>query len=334
MIFDNGIKNLISAAFSEEYDVFLKIPFPFLKDTVLDFVRSVVLLPGAFGGFAQIPFSDYMSPERIIVPENNALLTVADVRFMADENFRNMLSAGGYSRIFVPFAECADSGEYGYRGSYSWIGEYKAERADFCQTVAFISPLYNDLNVLSEIYSCKNVISVGRNTLCEPRIYKVSSVTAKFFTTASEAEKYPFEKICIFFNSRQEARQFGRFLHKRRTPYYFIDGSVCTNEKRKILDDITKNSGGILLATKSFLADSIYCDFSRCIICGVPYSFAHLQRCSSVANYEKTLIVYCEDDYVRNEKASLSYSEFIGDRNIYIKRQQSLFEIKNYLESR
>lgn len=334
MIFDNGIKELISAAYSEKYDVFLRLPFPSLKEAVFDNARSAVLLPGAFSGFAHMPFSDFRRAEPFDVSENEVRIFTADVRYIADENFRRMLNQRNITRFIVPFAECADCGEYGYRESYSWIGEYKAETTEFCQTVAFISPSYDRLTELSGIFNCKNVISIGRNEYIEPRIYKVASTAAKFFFTASESEKFPFEKICIFFNSRHEAHQFGRFLHKRRTPYFLIDGSVPTDERRRILENIKNDGKGILLATKALLPDTVYYDFSKCILCGVPFSFSHLFRCASAAPKEKPLVIYCEDDYTRNDRISLAFSEFTGDKSIYIKRRQGLFEIKKYLESR
>ncbi len=334
MIFDAGIKNLISAAYSENYDIFLNMQFPSLEDIVLDNAKSLVLLPGSFGGFAPMPYSDFRNGRTEDFREIDSLLTVADVRYMSDEGFRNMLTRSGCTRIVIPFAECADSGEYGYREAYSWVGEYKAETTGFCQTVAFISSSYDGAETLARSFDCTNVIKVGKNTFVEPRIYKVQSPVARFFAAASEAEKYPFEKICIFFNSRLEARQFGSFLYKRRTPYFLLDGSVTTDERRRIFRSISADGKGIVLATKSLLPDAVYYGFSKCIFIGVPYSFSHLERCAFAARGARPLIIYCDSDYERNGKILLSFAELTGDKNIYTKRQQSLFEIKNYLESR
>ena len=122
MIFDESVRNLISCAYDAHNDVMLSLSSFSLHDFVFDRVKTSVFLPGAFFTAKDYTFSDAGSGYMFIPPGYSPSLIYADIRFMADGDFRSWLTKSLYGRLIIPFAELADPSEYGYRQTYSWHG--------------------------------------------------------------------------------------------------------------------------------------------------------------------------------------------------------------------
>lgn len=332
MKFDENIKSVITAAFYAEHDVFLRLPLPSIKELVFDSAKSVVVLPSAFCGMKSHTYANRKDGFTPNFEELKEDLLFADIGFMADESFRRFLINGNIGRIIVPFAECADNGEYGFRENYMWIDELKAETKGFCQILAFVSPAYENIQNLCDIYAVSDAVILGERKDCDIRVFKTSSVNAKFYQTAFETEKYAFEKVCVIFNTRNEADSFERFLFSRGTKYFRIDGSSTQEEKRKIFDYIDANETGIVIGTKTLINEAVFRQFSECIICGVPFSLSHLTRCSALAKEGRTKVIYCDDDFIRNGKISSSFAALLENEEIKEKRIDNLEKIKLILE--
>lgn len=332
MVFDSKIKELITAAFRDKNDVFLKVFFPDMNELVFDGIKTVVFLPGAFGGMKEYTFSD---SKRAVSSEAYSIasdLLIADVRFLNESAFREFLISKRYRRFVIPFCECADSGEYGYRESFFRIGELKAECDEFCQIVAFFSPVKSELEDYLYFFGCENAVFAGSEEDIDFRLFEAASSYSKFYQTAFEAEKYAYKKVCIYFNSRSEEADFASFLTKRGTDHFCIDGSKSSEEKNDILHKYFNGDCCILLATKSFISESLFIKCDKCILCGIPFSLSHLSRCSLITPDRKVSIIYSKDDFDRNSKIVQSFSLKVGDSSVYEKRQKSLLEIKNILE--
>lgn len=333
MVFDSGIKNLISAAYLRSCDVFLKMYPPPLSELSFDGVKTVVFLPCGFGGFRHSPFCDIR--DAAFAEDGFADdVTVADIRLMAVEEFRKLLFRKRVARFVIPFAELGDECEYGYKEGYAWIGEYKAQTASFCQTVAFLSPSCKEIEKLQQLYSCGEVICVGNQSSDGFKILRCETVREKYFYTVKQAEKNAGEKVCIFFNSRGELKDFSKSVFAGGRRLFIYDGSLSSEEKRNILDGFYSCKNGILLATKSLIADGVYRHFSRCILCGVPFSVTHLERIASCAPYLPPMIIYTDSDFERNSKISSSLAVVLDNENIINERHRCLSEIKNLIEMR
>ncbi len=332
MVFDSKIKELITAAFYNKNDVFLKVFFPDINELVTDEVKSVIFLPGSFGAMKEYVFADCKADVNAEAYAVAPQLLIADIRFMNEPLFRQFLAEKGYRRFVIPFCECADSGEYGYRESFFRIGEFKSECDEFCQLVAFFSPVKSELTDYLYFFGCENAVFAGYEEDTDIRVFEASSPYSKFYQTAYEAEKYAYKKVCIYFNSRSEEADFSLFLSKRGTEHFCIDGSKSPAEKNSILYKYFNSDCCILLATKSFIPESLFLKCDKCIICGMPFSFSHLSRCSLITPDREVSVIYCKDDFIRNRKIAQSFSSKIRDTSVYEKRLKSLLEIKNLLE--
>lgn len=331
MVFGTSIKELISVAFNDKKDVFLKNEIPVINELYFDNVKTAVFLPASFYGNGKFPFSDYVKGASFSDYLASFDNIVSDIRFMSESSFREYLHKKKFRRLIVLFAECADTGEYGYREAFHWIGEFRAESDSFCQVVAFFSPVENHLQDYLQAFGCKEVIFAGENTLPDIKVFEAVSPAAKFYYTASVAEKYAYKKVCVNFNSRAEASDFGRFLMKRGTSYLYFDGSLTYEEKEKVLNEYIEGKVRILIATKAFITETLFFHTDICIFCGVPFSLSHLYRSSLAAANSRIHIIFCEEDIERNEKISRSFAAVTNIQEVYEKRQSRLFDIKKLI---
>ncbi len=333
MRFDISVAKLITKAYETETDVYLRMPVSFTKEIISDGIKTLILFPSPFFLKDCTPF--YSGAENIDYSRINysSDILFADVRFMCDASFRRFITENNYRRIMPVFAECTLIGEYGYKESYSWIGEYRAEITHFCQIVPVFSSCIENIEDYRNIFASMNAVVIGECRKSEVNAYKTNSPVSKFYHTAAEAEKYAFRKITVYFNSRSELRDFGRFLDKRGTSYMYIDGSMSCEESLRRLKEYNLGKTNILLATKSFIPVSLFYPSDIVFLCGVPFTLSHIERlaCSSSGAFLK--IIYCEEDYLRNNRIIHSLAEVLADKNVYMKGAKHLSEIKNILEA-
>lgn len=331
MIFDNNLKELISAAFVEEKDVFLCLST--LKGVIYeDEITSVVLLPSAFTGSGNMPFCNYNEGMPFSALKTDEKTVFCDVRFLADSSFREFLLHKRVGRIIIPFAECADKGEWKYREAFRWTGEFRAECPYFCQVVAIFLSSDTDYDRYREYFGSVDVIFAGEETCPLMNIYETESSKSKFFCLAALIEKYAYKRICVFFNSRNEAESFGRFLSARATRYLYINGASNTGDKKNIISRFRAGETNILLVTTSFVSEQLFTDADIVFFAGVPFSVSAAARCADLCRENKLNVVYCDEDIRRNEKISQSLAEVTGDKEITEKRCKALLDIMNIIE--
>ncbi len=331
MIFDSSVKELIKRAYDVQKDVILRLPLSDFSALSSDGIKTVVLFPGAYFSGPESPFSSYCGKNSPTAYLSAPDLLFADVRFMGDASFREFLTRKKYRRIAPVFSECAIVGEYGYRESFSWIGEYRAEISRFCQVTPFLTPCAEPVNELLSAFGTKDALIVGEKVLPDFTVCKTHSPSEKFRYTAAEAEKHAFRKVCIYFNSRNEEMQFAGFLQKRGTPFISVNGENTAEEFSRKLKKYRDSDINILLATKSFIPSSVYLSPEKTLMCGVPFSLSHISRCQSFSSSLR--VIYCEEDFERNGKILSSFSEQTDNEEVYKKGLIKLSEIKKYLEN-
>lgn len=332
MEFDGNVKSLLDIAFENHEDVFLKMRIPDPGELYSDSIKTAVFLPGAFTVYNGAQFSDIREASSNEIYNKESDFVVADIRFLNNQSFRNYLIKNRFMRIILLFCECSDISQYGYRGSFFSAGEFREETGIYCQLIAFFSPTEKDISDYVSYFGCEKVISLGECEQTDFTCYEALNVYDKFRITASEAEKSAFRKVCIYFNSRSEALDFASFLSKRGTPFCRVDGSMSMSERRDELDRFRNGKCCILIATKSFISESLFFKCDGCIICGAPFSLSHLYRCSYAASDRVVDIIYCENDFLRNEKIISSFSVKTEDSSVYEGRMNRLLEIKNLLK--
>ena len=330
LIFDSSVKELIKAAFEVKKDVFLKV-LPFALDELsFDGVKTVVFLNGAFFSGENSCFCDYRKDVSFFDKKDTPDVLYADICFAADDGFRDFLKNNSYRRFVVLFAECAVTSEYGWKSTYMMLGDLREQSDDFYQLVAFLSPFSDCIDECRIAFSSDNTVFVGEDILPEVFSFKAENKSARNYYLYEQTGKYAYKRICIYFNSRSEAAEFRMYFVKRGITPLVADGSLDADELKATAESFISGRNNILLATKSFIPTSLFVPADKVYFCGVPFSRSHLFRCA-FSSREPVRIIYCEDDIKRNLRIIESYSEFISDNEIGIKRRESLFDILKIL---
>lgn len=332
MRFDFSVARLITDAYKTETDIYLRMPFDFTKKIKGDGIKTLILLPGAFFG-NDTPFFSYGEKVNYAACSAAPDILFADIRFMNDASFREFITKKNYRRIVPVFSECALIGEYCYKEAYSWIGEYRAEISHFCQVVPLFSSCVEDIESFQSVFASSECIVIGERTGASVKVYKANSPSAKFYHTAAEAEKYAYRRITVYFNSRSELKDFGKFLDKRGTAYIAVDGSLSAEDYFFRIKKYREGKINILLATKSFIPTSLFYPPEIVFLCSVPFSLTHLERLTPASSFSPLKIIYCEDDYKRNDRIVRSFADALENENVYKKGAMHLSVIKNFLDS-
>ncbi len=327
---DFSVKNLINIALEEGKDVFLKTQLPGYDLLADDDVLSVIFMSSSFYGGKGFRFCDIT--REIDYSDINVTDTlVADIRFMSSDDFRDFLTKRNIRRFYIPFAETTVLGEYCYREAYRWIGEYRAERKDFCQVVGFYPPSFSDFSSAYEIFGTSEAILVNTDKEKEFTAFSCSDTKAKFYFTAAEAEKFAHKRVAVVFNSRGEAAEFSRFLNKRGTSFQLLDGAVSSENRKIIIDRFISGECMIILATKAIIPESLFTLSDRCIFAGVPFSKAHIYRLQNMAS--ELTVIFSKDDFSRNMKISRSLADKTGNEEFFINRAAFAEEVMQLLEN-
>lgn len=330
MQFDESVRILVDAAFAEQKDVFLQCSAGDFSKFFFGGVKTVLLLPGkvfppAVFRYASVQlgcfYDVYSDGSRII----------ADIRAMGNDVFRAYLTANGYRRLIVPFADCSDSAEYGHRQGFLWVWEYKAEISHFCQLVQIYSSAYREMNTVLEINSDKKAVFAGRADLPCLRIHETLSQPAKLYFTAQEIEKLAYGTHAVFFNSRNEASEFCAILKKRRTECVYLDGAVSTEEIKRRLERICYGDARVLVVTKSGIPLLPFMDIDKASLCGIPFSSGYLGRVADACRKSDIDIIFTESDFKRNAKILEYFRLKECDEEIYRKRVEKLSEISDII---
>ena len=326
MQLDESIKILVSAAYQDKNDVFLQCTVTDFSELLFDDVKSVLILPGAVAVGDTFDFiSDEIGCRYDVFSDGGSI--VADVRALDCEAFRAYMSDNNFFRIVIPFAECALASEYGHRREYLWTREYRAEIKHFCQLVAIFSPAFGDAKDGLDLYSDGPAVFAGEKALPDMTVYECSTSASKFYYTANELEKTAFGKHVVFFNSRNEAAQFSCFLQKRGSRFIYVDGSSDSTKLHSELKSFTMGDTDILITTKSGISLMPFISVDKVILCGVPFSAAHLGRISSACRSGCVKIICSPSDGIRNMRILSYFKEKDEDEELYLKRIEKLSEI-------
>ena len=117
-------------------------------------------------------------------------------------------------------------GLYDLNVVFGWIGEMRAEGRSFFQVVAYLSPCSDSVETVSAVFGCSNLICIGERILPDADVFRAVSPKTKFLQTAELCEKYAFKRSVVYFNSREEAGSFAKFLEGRGTRCAYIDGAL------------------------------------------------------------------------------------------------------------
>lgn len=249
----------------------------------------------------------------------------ADIGVSSHENFSDFLVSERITEILLPFYECADVNEYGYKASYLNIAEIRASIEKRVH-ITGISPNTAENEKIFSLLGSDKFIQVGTKNDTLFTGIKTVSDKSKYHYTASECEKSPFRKTVVMFSTRRQAEEFSLFLYKRRTPFTMLHGGVDKIRSKDALRSFLTGEVNILLTTKFIIPSYTLIYADKLIYCGLPYSLSHARRCLSLAKNRKMDCIFSEEDILLTEKLISSFAKEL-DINTpdYIETRNKMF---------
>jgi|GEM_PF-3528188 len=264
---------------------------------------------------------------------NGEKVIYADIKAAADDDFGEFLVRENIEEILLPFYECADVHEYGFRASYALLAEVRAATEKRFHLTGYSLNAPEDEDVFS-LFGTKSCIFAGIKKESVYKGIKTESPRSRFYYTAAECEKSPLKKTAVMFSTRSLTEEFSLFLYKRRTPFALIHGGMEEAKQREELNSFISGERNVLLTTKFIIPSYSLIKADALIYCGLPYSASHLNRCGSLSKQNTVKCVFCEEDISLTQNLIRSFAEELGmDDPKYIeKRNKMFFDFLNILE--
>lgn len=297
--------------------------------------NTAVLLPGAFRhGEGTVCFDRspvFTSSVGHVSPGQAA---VADVRLLGNAEFRRFLSENGFNNFILPFAECADPLNYGYRQSFGWLAEMRAETEKPLHITALFSPGVDAPEEYREVFgSAKATVGLSYTM---PEIFGVlcDGEKERNALALSGAVKNVSDRSVILFSTRREAESFYSFALRRGISAGLITGLNSPDEITAVTGKFERYGLRILVATKSLVPSAPFFKADRVIYCGMPYSPDHASRCAALSRDNSLCCYYARTDVEQALAIINSPPEYVlpEDAGRLIKRKtEALFAMREIL---
>ena len=253
----------------------------------------------------------------------------ADVRLAAEPRFAAALKAAGTAALLLPYADCADPAEPGYKTSYTAILDLR----DACARPGVAALFYGVPRArLLDAYfdpACTVALNAGCGAAAES--LRAESEQSRIRYLEAQCLRRPGERTAVLFPTRRHAALFAaRFPAGGAVA---VHGGNPYEENLKRLRAFTRGRVPVLCATKHvfpslpFLAaDSVY-------YAGLPFSVPFLKSCGALSSGGPCLCVYTAEDAALNARLAASAAETLGfDRRAFaVARARKLSESLAFL---
>lgn len=314
-ITDENHFELIESAFREKTDVaFPGFELPSFDELIqlCSSVNTVVLLPSKLYTSRSDNVSVFSRYDTVFSP---AKLCFADAHLMSTQAFRDYLENCDFRRMIIPFAELIDETEYGYCRGYRWVNEWRAETLHYCQLITLFSSSH-DTEKYSAIWNAGQCLCL--NLSFPDKEYRVISCRDekdKLSRALSETTKFAGRNTIVYFNTRTEADSFTRLCQSRAASVALVTGETTSDSIRATVNGFRKNAITVIAGTKSALSLFPVIKPQSVIICGIPFSENHLNRCLLTGT--KGTVIYTDSDVLSArrliENYVLQYCEGAGE---------------------
>ena len=341
--FDACVQDIIKYSPSEQSDLFFfsgNMPdFSFfeqavniLKENILVVLPFRTVIPDSIlkskqNDFTMLELNPFSEDSDFALKQSSKnVLCFADVRLFSEDRFWRFAEYINFGRIFVLFADCANLYEYGYRQSFSLIGEYRASQKQYIHLTAFFNQMYEDAEDFTARFYSQKLISVNTlpQNLPAEFVEKVNQ-REKYIFLASSLKNEPVEKTAVVFATRRELFEFVSHLKKPLNELSIAHGGMSLADFGNSLNDFYDGKTKILLATKAVFASSVFINCDKVYYCSLPFSVANLYSVHSLFENRnnKVTCIYCNEDAVLLSRLALGSAEHFGieEKDEFIKNR-------------
>ena len=334
---DAAVAALIKTCAGEKRDTFFVLPPPVWTEIsalagTLD-ARVLTLLPGTVYPCGHTEACVLNTTQDLPeAPRTDVIF--ADIRLAGDPGFAAYIASYGLRYILLPFYEAALLSEYGYKFSYRQLAELRAE-LPFHVHILGVSPEDRTETEIYETLGTRAYAVIGEKTERKLCGVQTENENGKFRLAAGECEKSPYKKQIFLCATRTEAEHLRAFFSSWGVKAALFHGGLSKDENASALRQYAAGETTALIATKSLLPSYPFLYADKVFYCGLPYSFAHADRCASLGGSGTLTCFWCDADadILSAQTAAFAAALQITDPAFLQKRAEQLSELRRYLEA-
>ena len=336
-----AIAQLIRAKHDAGRDLFLvpDVPFSFTDASALSATlreNLLVFLPGDYypAGVPDGACFFYEKGEnlpRFTFPPA-PFICYADIRLAGNEAFQAAMLAAEIYEWILPFADCADPAEHGYRKSYAYLAEIRASSGRFIGiTALFDDP--PDEERYQKRFGDNDYLSVRFPSFRRVDAIPAGTETGRLQVLLRACAMQPDRSTAVIFPTRRHADEFTRLLLSQ-CPCAALHGGFFHEQNAENLRRFRAGEFRVLAATKHILPSAPFLEVQRVFFAGLPFSAALLGRCAALLPPEKTPVCVTADtdpDFNRRLAASCAEALDLPKTAFEARRQQKLDRVLELL---
>ena len=310
-ITSNEIKNLIRECTPLNTDVFLQLC---TMPRAADFAafakalgeRILVLLPGAVFSASAPEAVTHVSDA-----PGNADVAYMDIRALLNDNAAEWIRSMRFTQWILPFYECADITEYGYKTAYIAVSDLRSV-LPFPVHITAISMGDHLGPDVFEPLGTTDYILAGEDVGNKIAGCRASDEHNALYLTADQCAKYPLKTVIVQCTTRASAETLQAFLQHRNVSSALFHGGRTAEQNALALADFTGGRTQLLIATKSLIPSYPFVQADKVYYYGLPYSLSHAQRCASLSTDGRLTCIWCDADIKRNRMLTASFLQTLG----------------------
>ena len=331
-ITSNEIINLIRECTPLKTDVFLQLC---TMPRAADFAaferalgeRVLVLLPGAVFSAS--------TPEAVAHVSDalgNADIAYMDIRELLNDNAAEWIRRMRFTQWVLPFYECADITEYGYKTAYIAVSDLRSLLPFPVQITAVSMGDHLGPGVFEPLGTTDYILT-GEDVGNKISGCRASDERNALYLTADQCAKYPLKTVIVQCTTRSSAETLQAFLQRRNVNAALFHGGKTAEQNALALADFTGGRTQLLIATKSLIPSYPFVQADKVIYFGLPYSLSHAQRCATLSTDCRLTCIWCDADIERNRTLTASFLQTLGinDAQITLRKEEMQNELLTQL---
>ena len=310
----NEIINLIRTCTSLKTDVFLQLrPMPRAADFAAFAkalaTRVLVLLPGAAYAPQNLNAVLHVSdaPDAADPPD----IAYMDIRELLKDSAAEWVGRMRFTECVLPFYECADITEYGYKTAYIAVSDLRSA-LPFPLHITAVSMGDHLGPRVFEPLGTTDYILAGEETRPEIAGCHASDERAALYLTADQCAKYPLKTVIVQCTTRASAEALHAFLCRRNVRAALFHGGRTAEQNAQAVADLTVGRTQLLIATKSLIPSYPFLQADKVFYYGLPYSLPHAMRCAALAADGRLTCIWCGADIDRSRALTTSFLQTLG----------------------
>ena len=234
-----------------------------------------------------------------------------DIRELMNDDAAEWIRRMRFTELVLPFYECADITEYGYKTAYMAVSDLRAALPFPVHITAVSRGDHLGPRVFEPLGTTDYVLA-GVDVSNRIAGCRASDERDALYLTADQCAKYPLKTVIVQCTTRAGAETLHAFLQRRNVNAALFHGGITPERNDRALADFTGGRTNLLISTKSLISSYPFVQADKVVYYGLPYSLSHAMRCASLSADGRLTCIWCGADIDRSRTLTASFLQTLG----------------------